>query len=977
GSYNGILRTDGTPFGWGYIESGYGWDPIPLGAESLSAISVGPTGLNLGLTDDGRIISPTATGAIEPVPGLHGATAVAAGGTHGLALVPSRIVLAVAAPKYVFAEEGESVRLAPVFGAAASFQWYRDSITLEGRTLPVLEVPAAGFADAGHYQALATSANAALLGSGSQILVYRREVVGQGSITVAADTAAGNLEFRAAAAPGWKLDRWEGDLNGTDLRRIVTGDAGALTILARAVFVPATTITVTVAVDGRGIAVGAGVYDERATPRLWAAPEVGWRFDHWVGDLPAGQKLENPLDLEVRSDVVLRAVMAPADDPREGWFKGGTVVGAGPPLTEVVAISTGLAIKTDGTVVGAPWPGVSHAVAVSGDNLVLLADGTVRAWGENWSGQGTPPAGLTDVVGIASGPGLSLALKSNGTVVGWGCGLGLDPREACNSDSVEGWAGVGGRPIHEVLAEANLDDAIAVGAGLVLRADGSVLGWRDWPEGRSGMTATAAAGPRDGGYRIALRTDGTIAARGGYWMEDWPRPFWRSSPAGLTNVVEVAAVDGYGAIILRADGTVADWGIRFTPTSEPPLSNVVAIVTGRSLVGSGLCLMKAAAPVLKVEDGRAIQLTPQFRVAKSFQWFKDGLPLPGQNHLTLAINPIQPSDAGTYQLAAFGETNAFASPPTEVIVTTPVPAGTPQVVISGDEVLESIVVGDQAEVTLTSTLTGALLYYTLNGSDPSFEANAYSAPFTLTAGAVVRAIAYSPDFTVMREADPVVVQVVPTYTVDAQITGSGQVFKYSDRERYLVDSAVTLTAFPADGWRFKRWEGDLSGSHPEGVLVMTANKTVTAVFEAIPIYPLLVHSGGGTVSGNHDGAHREGATVTLQAAPLAGWEFAGWTGAEESAEAQISVLMDGPKELTAVFVTGIQTSVQGNGRIGLNPAVGPYAYGDTVRVTPIPDPGYYLGAWGGIAFGFPKVDFDLVVTTNDPLVSAVFQALPS
>ena len=44
--------------------------------------------------------------------------------------------------------------------------------------------------------------------------------------------------------------------------------------------------------------------------------------------------------------------------------------------------------------------------------------GTVVGWGHNFDGQARPPAGLTGVTAIAAGQGYSLALKSDGTVVG-------------------------------------------------------------------------------------------------------------------------------------------------------------------------------------------------------------------------------------------------------------------------------------------------------------------------------------------------------------------------------------------------------------------------------------------------------------------------------------------------------------------------------------------------------------------------------
>ena len=53
-------------------------------------------------------------------------------------------------------------------------------------------------------------------------------------------------------------------------------------------------------------------------------------------------------------------------------------------------------------------------------SLALKADGTVVGWGDNDYGQTTIPASATNVVAIAAGSNHSLALKADGTVVGWG-----------------------------------------------------------------------------------------------------------------------------------------------------------------------------------------------------------------------------------------------------------------------------------------------------------------------------------------------------------------------------------------------------------------------------------------------------------------------------------------------------------------------------------------------------------------------------
>jgi alpha-tubulin suppressor-like RCC1 family protein len=93
-----------------------------------------------------------------------------------------------------------------------------------------------------------------------------------------------------------------------------------------------------------------------------------------------------------------------------------------------------VALKSDGTVVGWGYDGdgridipegLSDVVAISTGryhNLALKSDNTVVGWGENayWGGQIDIPEDLSDVVAISAAHGnFSLALKPNGTVVGW------------------------------------------------------------------------------------------------------------------------------------------------------------------------------------------------------------------------------------------------------------------------------------------------------------------------------------------------------------------------------------------------------------------------------------------------------------------------------------------------------------------------------------------------------------------------------
>jgi len=130
--------------------------------------------------------------------------------------------------------------------------------------------------------------------------------------------------------------------------------------------------------------------------------------------------------------------------------KDGTVITWGendvpPGLTNIADIGVNAhsswVLKRDGTIVGwlrdPSWPGhgqllpvehLSNVVAIATSygyhdtrGVALLRDGTVGQWGIRTEHKDDmPPAGLSKVVAVSAGASHSLALKSDGTVVGWG-----------------------------------------------------------------------------------------------------------------------------------------------------------------------------------------------------------------------------------------------------------------------------------------------------------------------------------------------------------------------------------------------------------------------------------------------------------------------------------------------------------------------------------------------------------------------------
>jgi alpha-tubulin suppressor-like RCC1 family protein len=203
--------------------------------------------------------------------------------------------------------------------------------------------------------------------------------------------------------------------------------------------------------------------------------------------------------------------------------------------------------------------GFSPLAGGGGYSLALKADGTVVGWGNNGDGQTNMPAELTDVVQVAGGRAHSLALKADGTVVAWGSNLN----------------GQSNVPV-------GLANVVQIAAGfyhsLALKADGTLVAWGYNYHGQATVPArlTDVVQVAAGWYHsLALTADGTVAAWG------WDSLGLTDVPAELTDVVQIAA-GGEHSLALKADGTVVAWGNnRYGESSVPPgLADVVQVAGG-------------------------------------------------------------------------------------------------------------------------------------------------------------------------------------------------------------------------------------------------------------------------------------------------------------------------------------------------------------------------------------------------------------
>lgn len=221
-------------------------------------------------------------------------------------------------------------------------------------------------------------------------------------------------------------------------------------------------------------------------------------------------------------------------------------------------------------IIGANTIASAQKIAAGGwHSLAVCADSTVKAFGENASGElgngantdsNVPviPTGLTGIVSVSAGgdqlEAHSLALKNDGTVWAWGSN------------------------IYGALGNGNTTASTTPVKALVLTS----------------ITAIAAGG----WHSVALKSDGTVWTWG--WNTDGQlgdgTVVDKSTPAqisGLSDVKEIAS-GSYHVLALKNDGTVWTWGDnisgqvgdgtntdRKTPAQVSGLTDVVQIKAGR------------------------------------------------------------------------------------------------------------------------------------------------------------------------------------------------------------------------------------------------------------------------------------------------------------------------------------------------------------------------------------------------------------
>lgn len=731
------LRADGTVVAWG--ANGSGQCDIPAGLSGVVAVTAGADSSAARLLDGSIVVWGNLRNVSAP-PGFAGVIEVALSQYHVLTLKADGTVVAWGSGSYgesnVPASLTRAVRIAAGYGSSLAVKpdgtvvgWGNYPSPVPADLTDVVQVAT----DASRALALRFSANDAAPSISVHPVGQNLATGARATFSVAA-TGTGPLAYQ------WRRDGVAiAGATGTTftIGAVSASDAASYDVVVANHRGSATSATAVLTVNSPPTITGG------SSTRLVVAPGQGFSLD------VAATSPNGPLTYRWKKDNRPIAGATGATYARSGF----TAADAGAYTVEVsdaagrtsrrttfvlpsFSATQLVAFGSNGSysLVTPPLTlGGSLVAVAAGDsfNAVLRADGTVAAWGYNYSGETNVPAGLTDVVAISARRSYTLALKSDGTVTGWGWdsnGVRTPPANvrdviaisagpshalALKSDgTVVTW---GYQSTGSLAVPAGLDNVVAIAAGsdysLAVKADGSAVGW-----GSSSWNVPAGAATQSGLARVsadyycavAVKTDGTVS---GWGSNSWSQ---LSFPADLTGVVDVS-VGYYHVLARRGDGSVVAWGRNWYNEAVVPagLSNVFAIAAGsdRSLVlrnasADGGPSITTAPQSLAVIEGSTVLLSVVATGAGplSYQWRKDGVAIAGATSASLTLSQVALSQAGRYDVVVANHVGSVASAAATVTVN-PLPA------VTALSARRNVVApGGSARLSVTASGTGVLSY---------------------------------------------------------------------------------------------------------------------------------------------------------------------------------------------------------------------------------------------------------------------------
>ena len=213
----------------------------------------------------------------------------------------------------------------------------------------------------------------------------------------------------------------------------------------------------------------------------------------------------------------------------------------------------------------------------------LRSDGTVACWGNNDSGQASPPAGV--FIQVSASAGHTCGLRSDGTVACWG-----DDSYGQASPPVDAFTQVSAGAYHTC----------------GLRSDGTVACWGDDSYGQASPPVDAFTQVSAGGWHTCgVKSDGIAAC--------WGQASYGQSSPPADAFTQVSAGGWHTCGVKSDDGAVACWGYNGDGRASPP----AGIFAQLSLGLYHTCGIKSDGGVACWGSNEEGQLGPTLAVSKT------------------------------------------------------------------------------------------------------------------------------------------------------------------------------------------------------------------------------------------------------------------------------------------------------------------------------------------------------------------------
>jgi hypothetical protein len=498
----------------------------------------------------------------------------------------------------------------------------------------------------------------------------------------------------------------------------------------------------------------------------------------------------------------------------------------------------------------------------------------------------------------------------------------------------------------------------------------SLLGWTSlsFADGPTNVTATVITNPPEGGTVIGA---GIFPVPNFQAVDITANPGWYIKSFAFQGMSSIdPMLDWQKALTIIALNGGDRMGLTHINLSIRPIADSTVTV-GFEWAGP---VPKQSSKTIGALTGSSITLdgTMTGRGGMTYQWTKDGNPLPGRTNATLDLPALRIQDNGTYGVLA---TNFAASTNWTAAI---VKVSDFRITINGrDAVDSSYTVTNTPYIGIDSIFGTSRIFYTTDGSTPDFNSTRYQGSFGFPKTGTLRAAAYSSDLTQVIYSDPISITILYFYPLTVDRYGPGVVRFDPPGGYYREGTEVSLIATPLPGAGLVHvWRDGVDVAAPTNTFVMNRSYYVTVWFGSS--VETKVIGNGHVVIKPALPFFPPGSTAQLFAIPDPGSYFALWGGQATGAGSPTTVDFDGTSpgtvSATALFSSlatneaTLTVLTDGPGAVTIANPANKYPVGTEVLMHAQPIPNHEFLGWTGDATG-STYDFRVTLDRSKTLTA--------